>query len=55
MGSHYFHLRLDDRRKLANWLKAKLRVAEIAGRLGSDASTIERDIEQNRYSDKEIS
>jgi len=54
MGSHYSHLRLDERRKLANWLEAKMPIAEIADRLGRDASTIYRDIKRNRYTDKEI-
>lgn len=54
MGSRYCHLKLDERRKLANWLEAKMPIAEIADRLGRDASTIYRDIKRNRYSDKEI-
>lgn len=54
MGSHYSDLRLDERRKLANWLEAKMPIAEIADRLGRDASTIYRDIKRNRYTDKEI-
>ena len=44
MGTHYSHLRLEERRKLANWLEAKMPIAEIADRLGRDASTIYRDI-----------
>ncbi len=54
MGSHYSHLRLDERRKLANWFEAKMPIAKIADRLGRDASTIYRDIKRNRYTDKEI-
>ncbi len=51
MGSHYSHLRLDERRKLANWLEAKMPIAEIADRLGRDASTIYRDIKRGRYTE----
>tara|TARA_R110002110_G_scaffold411911_1_gene636992 strand:- start:866 stop:1876 length:1011 start_codon:yes stop_codon:yes gene_type:complete len=54
MGSHYSHLSLDERRKLAHWLEVKMPIAEIADRLGRDASTIYRDIKRNRYTDKEI-
>ncbi len=51
MGSHYCHLKLDERCKLAKWLEAKMPVAEIADRLGRDPSTIYRDIKRNRYTD----
>lgn len=54
MGSHYSHLSLDERRKLAHWLEVKMPIAEIADRLGRDASTIYHDIKRNRYTDKEI-
>uniref|UniRef100_UPI002636890E helix-turn-helix domain-containing protein n=1 Tax=uncultured Sulfitobacter sp. TaxID=191468 RepID=UPI002636890E len=54
MGSCYSHLSLDERRKIAKWLEAKMPIAEIADRLGRDASTIYRDIKRNRYTDKEI-
>ena len=30
MGSHYCHLKLDERRKLAKWLEAKMPISEIA-------------------------
>ena len=40
MGSHYCHLQLDERRKLAMWLEAKMLISEIADRLGRDHSTI---------------
>lgn len=54
MGSHYCHLKLDERRKPAKWLEAKMPIFEIADRLGRDPSTIYRDIKRNRYTDKEI-
>ena len=54
MGTHYPHLSLDERRKIAKWLEAKMPIAEIADRLGRDASTIYRDIKRNRYTDKDI-
>lgn len=54
MGGPYCHLKLDERRKLAKWLEAKMPVPEIADRLGRDPSTIYRDIKRNRYADKEI-
>ena len=54
MGSCCPHLSLDERRKIAKWLEAKMPIAEIADRLGRDASTIYRDIKRNRYTDKEI-
>ena len=34
MESHYSHLKLDERRKLAKWLEAKMPISEIADRLG---------------------
>jgi IS30 family transposase len=36
MGSHYCHLKLEERRKLAKWLEAKMPISEIADRLGRD-------------------
>lgn len=54
MGSHYCHLKLDERRKLAKWLEAKMPISEIADRLGRDPSTIYRDIKRNRYTDDEL-
>lgn len=53
MGTHYCHLNLDERRKLAKWLEAKMPISEIADRLGRDPSTIYRDIKRNRYTDEE--
>jgi IS30 family transposase len=44
MGNYYCHLKLDERRKLAKWLEAKMPIAEIADRLGRDLSMIYRDI-----------
>lgn len=54
MGSHDCHLKLDERRKIAKWLEAKMPIGEIADRLGRDATSIYRDIKRNRYTDKEI-
>ncbi len=54
MGSHYSHLSLEERRKIAKWLTANMPIAEIADRLGRDASTIYRDIKRNRYTDREL-
>lgn len=54
MGTHDSHLRLVERRKLANWLEAKMPIAEIADRLGRDPLTIYRDIKRNRYTDTEL-
>ncbi len=54
MGTHYCHLKLEERRKLAKWLEAKMPVSEIADRLGRDPSTIYRDIKRNRYTDIEL-
>lgn len=53
MGNHYCHLKLDERRKLAEWLEAKMPISEIVDRLGRDPSTIYRDIKRNRYTDTE--
>ena len=54
MGRHYSHLCLEERRRIARWHEAKMSVAEIADRLGRDASTIYRDIKRNRYTDTEL-
>ena len=54
MGSHYCHLKLEERRKLAKWLEAKMPISEIADCLGRAPSTIYRDIERNRYTDTEL-
>jgi len=39
MGSHNCKLKLDERRKLAKWVEAKMPISEIADRLGRDRST----------------
>ncbi|SLN74042.1 hypothetical protein TRL7639_04483 [Falsiruegeria litorea R37] len=54
MGHHYSHLRLDERRKIAKWLKVHMPISEIADRLCRDASTIYRDTKRNRYTDSEL-
>jgi len=54
MGRHYSHLSLDERRRIAKWLEAKMPIAEIADRLCRDASTIYRDIKRNRHTDSEL-
>ena len=54
MGRHYSHLSLDERRRIANWLEAKMPIAEVADRLCRDASTIYRDIKRNRHTDSEL-
>ncbi len=54
MGNRHCHLKLDERRKLAKWLGAKMPVSEIADKLGRDPSTIYRDIKRNRYTDEEL-
>ena len=54
MGIHYCHLKLDERRKLAKWLEAKMPISEIADRLGRDSPTIYRDIKRNRYMDEKL-
>lgn len=54
MGRHYSHLRLDERRRIAKWLEAKMPITEMADRLGRSASTLYRDIKRNRYTDTEL-
>ncbi len=54
MGTHYSHLRLEERRKLAKWLEAKMPIAEIADRLVRDASTIYRDIKRGFFTDDKL-
>lgn len=54
MGTHYAHLNLEERRKMAKWREAKMPISEIADRLGRDASTIYRDLRRNKYIDKEL-
>ena len=54
MGSCYPHLSLEERRKIAKWLEAKMPIAEIADRLGRAPSTIYRELKRNSYHDDEI-
>ncbi|WP_146347775.1 helix-turn-helix domain-containing protein [Phaeobacter marinintestinus] len=54
MGNRSSHLRLEQRRKIAEWLEAKMPVAEVADRRGRDASPIYRDIKRNRDIDTEL-
>lgn len=54
MGSHYSHLSLDERRKIAKWREARMPISEIADRLGRDGSTVYRDLRRNYYDDKEL-
>ena len=51
MGRCYPHLNLEERRKLAKWLEAKIPVKEIADNLQRAPSTIYREIRRNTYSD----
>jgi IS30 family transposase len=51
MGRCYPHLNLEERRKLAKWLGAKIPVKEIADNLCRAPSTIYREIRRNYYSD----
>ena len=54
MGRCYPHLNLEERRKLAKWLEAKISVKEIADNLCRAPSTIYREIRRNTYRDEEI-
>ncbi|MGO4908799.1 IS30 family transposase [Pseudorhodobacter sp. W20_MBD10_FR17] len=54
MGRTYPHLDLEERRRLAKWLQAKLTVKEIAQNLNRAPSTIYREIRRNYYSDTEL-
>ncbi len=54
MGRCYPHLNLEERRKLAKWLDAKIPIKEIADNLGRAPSTIYREIKRNYYSDTEL-
>ena len=53
MGRCYPHLNLDERRKLAKLLEAKIPVKEIADNLCRAPSTIYREIKRNDYRDEE--
>jgi transposase InsO family protein len=50
MGSHYCHLKLDERRKLAKWLEAKMPISEIFYSLREAQIIIER--WRNHYNTK---
>ena len=54
MGSHYPHLSLEERRKIAKWREAKMPVPEIADRLGRAPSTIYRELKRNFFVDREL-
>lgn len=54
MGRCYPHLNLDERRRLAKWLEAKMPVKEIADTLGRSPSTIYREIKRNYFRDDEL-
>jgi IS30 family transposase len=53
MGRCYPQLNLDERRKLAKWLEAKIPVKEIANNLCRAPSTLYREIKRNAYQDDE--
>lgn len=54
MGHCYPHLNLEERRKLAKWLEAKIPIKEIAQNLHRAPSTIYREIKRNSYRDEEL-
>ena len=54
MGRCYPHLNLEERRKLAKWLDAKIPIKEIADNLRRAPSTIYREIRRNFYHDEEL-
>ncbi|MGR3425612.1 MAG: IS30 family transposase [Pseudooceanicola nanhaiensis] len=54
MGRRYLHLNLEERRKIAQWLEARMPVPEIADRLSRAPSSIYREIKRNFYDDEEI-
>ncbi len=47
MPRRYVHLSLEDRRKIARWLDARMPVLAIAARLGRAPSTISREVARN--------
>lgn len=51
MPRPYIHLSLEDRRKIARWLDAKMPVLEMAQHLGRHRSTIHRELKRNRVLD----
>ena len=54
MGRCYPHLNLEERRKLAKWLEAKIPIKEIADNLRRAPSTLYLEIKRNYYRDEEI-
>ncbi len=54
MGFRYPHLNLEERRKIAQWLNAKMPVPEMADRLSRAPSTIYRELKRNYYEDEEL-
>ncbi len=53
MGRCYLQLNMDERRKLAKWLAARMPVREIADLLSRTPCTIYREIRRNFYRDVE--
>ena len=54
MGRCYPHLNLEERRKLAKWLEAKIPIREIADNLRRAPSALYRERKRNHYRDAEI-
>ena len=54
MRRSYPHLNLEERRKLAEWLEAKIPVKETADNLRRAPSTIYREIRGNVYHDAQL-
>ena len=54
MGCRYPHLSQEERRKIAQWLNAKMPIPEMADRLGRAPSTIYRELKRNYYDDEEL-
>jgi len=54
MGRCYLQLNLDERRKLAKWLAARMPVREIADLLSRAPCTIYREVRRNFYRDVEL-
>lgn len=53
MGQHYSHLSLSERRNIFRWYEAKMKVPEMADRLGRSASTVYRELRRNFSAFKE--
>lgn len=54
MSRPYFHVTLEERRKLAKWREAKIPMKEIAERLGRDPTTLYRELKRNFHRDDEL-